>query len=272
MTTRRVDVNGVPIAVHEGERNGSPVLLLHGNSMSSRAFARQFEGPLGRSHTLYALDFPGHGDSGRPPDTVYSFRGFADIVLAVSEDLQLDSAVYVGWSLGGHILLEAAPSLPHAAGFCIFGAPPLSSVATMGEAFHPRPELSELWAAHLTDAQVAARAAVCVRPGTQPPPILREDIARSDPAFRPAFLKSLLDVDFADEVAIVARLPQPLAVLHGAHDQIIRLDYIQRLSMPTLWRGSVQVIDEAGHMPQWEAPSAFDRLLGAFVTDVTRGD
>jgi len=49
--------------------------------------------------------------------------------------------VIVGWSLGGHIALEAASALPDAAGFVIFGTPPVSGPADMPEAFLPNPAL-----------------------------------------------------------------------------------------------------------------------------------
>jgi pimeloyl-ACP methyl ester carboxylesterase len=37
--------------------------------------------------------------------------------------------------------------------------------------------------------------------------------------------------------------------------------------MPTLWRGCVQLVEGAGHSPQWESPGRFDALLSAFVHD-----
>jgi pimeloyl-ACP methyl ester carboxylesterase len=38
--------------------------------------------------------------------------------------------------------------------------------------------------------------------------------------------------------------------------------------MPTLWRGSVQVIDGVGHAPQEEAPDTFAELLDDFIGDL----
>jgi pimeloyl-ACP methyl ester carboxylesterase len=40
--------------------------------------------------------------------------------------------------------------------------------------------------------------------------------------------------------------------------------------MPTLWRGAVQSIPDAGHIPQWEQAETFNALLGAFVNDCER--
>lgn len=50
--------------------------------------------------------------------------------------------------------------------------------------------------------------------------------------------------------------------------QLVSLPYLQRLTVPTLWRGSVQVIPGAGHALHQEAPGAFAALLGHFVADL----
>lgn len=57
-------------------------------------------------------------------------------------------------------------------------------------------------------------------------------------------------------------------MLHGAQEQLINGGYFDTLTMPTLWRGNVQVIADAGHLPQWEQPERFDALLDAFVGEV----
>ena len=61
----------------------------------------------------------------------------------------------------------------------------------------------------------------------------------------------------------------PLAVLQGEQEQLVSLDYLRRVPMPTLWRGEVQVIAGSGHAPQWEQPAAFNSLLAAFIADCT---
>ncbi len=65
----------------------------------------------------------------------------------------------------------------------------------------------------------------------------------------------------------MANLTQPLAVLHGAQEQLINGDYFKTLTMPTLWRGAVQIIPGAGHIPQWETTEQFDALLDGFMAD-----
>ncbi len=73
-----------------------------------------------------------------------------------------------------------------------------------------------------------------------------------------------------NNVETVANMTVPLAVVHGAEDQLVNIDYIRSLKMPTLWRGEVQIIEGAGHAPHWERPESFNALLADFVADVTQ--
>ena len=56
-------------------------------------------------------------------------------------------------------------------------------------------------------------------------------------------------------------------MLHGDEEQLVNRRYFDSVAMPTLWRGAVQTIPDAGHMPQWEMPEAFNALIEAFVRD-----
>ena len=129
MKTLRIEAPNGAIAVHESAGEGPAVVLIHGNSSSSRVFSRQLDGPLGRRFRLVAVDLPGHGESDDAKDPrAYSLPGHARAVRAAVDALGLGEAHFVGWSLGGHVALEMAPDLPRARGFVIFGTPPIASV------------------------------------------------------------------------------------------------------------------------------------------------
>ena len=109
MKTQKIEAPNGAIAVHQSAGQGPPVVLIHGNSSSSRAFSRQLEG-LGSRVRLVAVDLPGHGESDDAKDpSAYSLPGHARAVRAVVEALDLHEARFVGWSLGGHVTLEMAP-------------------------------------------------------------------------------------------------------------------------------------------------------------------
>ena len=115
------------IAVYELVGRGPAVVIIHGNSSSSRAFSRQLEGPLGQRFRLIAVDLPGHGASCDAEDpNIYSLPGYARAIREVLDALGLRFPRFIGWSMGGAILLEMAPDLPEARGFLIFGTPPVA--------------------------------------------------------------------------------------------------------------------------------------------------
>jgi len=204
---------------------GRPIVLVHGNSCSSRSFELQLAGELARSFRVIAIDLPGHGDS--------------------------------------------APAA-RAAGFAIFGAPPVSSFAEFGGATFPRPEIQAAFLEHVPPDAARALVSVFLRPGAELPAVFLDDVARTDGRARACLAASAGRGELADERRIVAALTRPLAILHGVHEQVVRGDYFATIEMPTLWRGAVQPIANAGHAPHWETPAAFDALIGAFANDCFR--
>ena len=247
------------LAVHQSAGDGPPIVLVHGNSSSSRAFSRQLEGSLGRRRRVVAIDLLGHGQSENASDAAaYLLPGHALALIAIAGNFGLDQAVFVGWSLGGHILLEAAKDLPRARGFAIFGAPPVGFPPAMAAGFSP----------DVTHEQAEAYAHAFFAPGfADIPASFVEDVLKADGMARAQVYASIDPAVSRDEVKVAAELKQPLAILHGAKETLINGAYFDDLTLPTLWRGAVQTIPTAGHAPQWETPAEFDALIDAFASD-----
>lgn len=270
MQTQTVQVNGQTVAVTTTSGRGPAVLLIHGNSASSRSFMHQLDSPLGKRYRLVALDLPGHGQSAdaAKPQSVYTLPGYAHVVASVVNQLALERVVLVGWSLGGHITLEAEHLLPEAAGLLIFGTPPLAFPPAMAEAFLPHPAMGAAFQAELTDAEIEGYVRAFFKPGvTELPESFCMDARRTDGRARAGLAASIQPNGYRDEVEIVARLTKPLAVIQGEQEQLINLAYLQSVPMPTLWRKAVQVIPGSGHAPHWEQPEQFNSLLAAFIQE-----
>jgi pimeloyl-ACP methyl ester carboxylesterase len=265
-----ITVEAQQLAFGRSEGSGRAVVFVHGNSSSSRTWRQLLAGPFGQRYRCLALDLPGHGRSAPASDhAAYSLPGYAAALTGFCRALDAADAVIVGWSLGGHIAIEAAPHLPDAAGFLVYGTPPVATAAQMPEAFLPNPVLNVGFTAEISRDDAEAYASSFVAPGSAlNTDDAVTDILRTDGAARASLFASVGEGRFADEVAIVATLGRPLAVLHGEKEQLISLDYLTKLSIPSLWRGAVQIVPGTGHAPHLEAPEEFTRLLEQFIADV----
>lgn len=268
-----VTVDGRKIAYLESAGNGRAVVFVHGNSSSARTWLPVLSGDLGTRFRCVALNLPGHGESEPAGDQAdYSLPGYAAVLTGLAREIGVSDAVFVGWSLGGQIVLEAAPALPDASGFLLFGAPPVASPAQMAEAFLPNPAMGPLFSEHVSASEAELAAAAFTAPGS---PLgtgeFVADILATDGAARSGLGSSAGAGRFADEIAIVEALRQPLAIVQGAEEQLVSLDYLRELAFPALWRGEVQLISGVGHAPHQEAPRRFAALLAEFLDDLDAG-
>ncbi len=95
-----VKANGIDI-YYEQVGSGAPLILLHGNSESSKIFKEQIEF-FKDSYTVYALDSRGQGRSGRD-ERALSYELFASDVIAFMDALKIDKADIIGFSDGAII-------------------------------------------------------------------------------------------------------------------------------------------------------------------------
>jgi pimeloyl-ACP methyl ester carboxylesterase len=268
---KEIEINGQKIAYYESDSKGQPVLFIHGNSMSGLSFEKQFQSTLGDEFRIVALDLPGHGRStpALNPASGYTLPGYATAVSECIKKLEIDNAVLVGWSLGGHVILEASGQLPDSAGLMIFGAPPCGKPMA-ADAFVPNPLFHLPFKSDLSNEEVVAVTAGFFKPGCQIPRFFFDDMRRTDGRAREALGVSVGEGNYSDEVAVVANLDKPLAIVHGEHESVANLSYLKNLTIPTLWRSEIQIIPDAGHTPQWEQPEIFNNLLMEFIQDCKR--
>jgi len=266
-TTRRVTSGDDEVVIREAGSDGRPLLFIHGNSMSGDAFRDQLRGGLRDHYRLVAVDLPGHGDSppASDPSSTYSFGGYRRVIAALLEQLGFTDAILVGHSMGGHVALESQDLASVAKGF-VFDAPPVESVASFAAAFSMPAGSEVLFAEEMTPAQASDLATVLVGP------VRHEEVTAwllgTDGRARSSLWASLQAGEFPNEVAVVNGAGKPLAIVHGENDALINRAYIEGLELPALWRGAVQVVANAGHSPQMEAPEALSALIGEFAASV----
>lgn len=103
------DVGGAHI-FYQVAGHGTPLLLIHGYPLSGDLFRGQLAG-LSSKFQVITLDLPGFGKS-TAPDASGSMAGYAQYVLALMNQLNIESAIIGGHSMGGQITLELYREAP----------------------------------------------------------------------------------------------------------------------------------------------------------------
>jgi pimeloyl-ACP methyl ester carboxylesterase len=121
-----------------GDKASPPLLLMHGITVSHETWD-WFIPKLAQRYRVLALDFRGHGKSGRAPGD-YQPQAFVTDAIAVLEELAEGPAILLGHSLGGMTGAALSQQRPDLVKVAILEDPPLSSMDA-GSAIHANPML-----------------------------------------------------------------------------------------------------------------------------------
>lgn len=253
------------LAVEEsGKDSGLPLLMIHGNSFSWEVFYHQLQSPLAENYRLIAIDLPGHGQSDNAPDPIhtYTLPGLADAVIELLEKIGVSETVILGWSLGGHIAIEMLSRFSGIRGLMITGTPAVRRNG-MGEGFRGSPRTK------MASQEIASEAEiedfVMGIFGESVKPFLLDTVKRADGRFRKRLFEAAREGAGADQRQTVESSTVPLAVVNGAEDSVINLDYIDTVAYANLWEGQCYRLPGAGHAPFWQAPDKFNPILERFL-------
>jgi len=248
-----VTVNGRRISYLRRGETGNPVLLIHGFGGDKNNWLFNHEA-LAATHTVYALDLPGHGDSDKNIDDP-TFSGFAKVLLGFADALKLKEFHLVGHSFGGGISLSTALESPER----IKSVTVLSSVG-LGEeidaeylrgfaAANSRKELKDLVRRLFANEELVTRRLV--------DDLLRFKRLDGVRSALEAILSVLLEGDRQRIVLShdIERLSMPIRTIWGEKDRIIPASHATAMGK------GVHILPNAGHSVQMEAANEVNRLL-----------
>ena len=248
----------------DGGAGGTPVVFLHGNSSSSEIFEHQRRASLAKGRRLIAVDFPGHGASGDAHDPLrtYTRSGLADVIAELFDIMRIGEAIVVGWSLGGHVGIDLLSRFAGLKGLMITGTPPVRP-GEMAEGFQASAQLGFAGRPELSDEDVTTFARAMI--GDPVPEFIPAAIRRTDKRFRDFLFKAARAGAGGDQRDAVETSQVPIAVVNGAADPLVKLDYLDSIAYGNLWDGRCHRLPRAGHAPFWQQPAAFNTILGRFL-------
>lgn len=257
-----------------GSGDGPTVIFIHGHLTNRHFFLDQMRSPLLAKYRLISLDLPGYGESSPPidPEKTYSFPGFAEAVSEVIHTLKLKNFVVVGWSLGGHVALELTSRLTELRGLLITGTPPIEvSAHGLSRGFRVvNPKILACFGkGDLSREEAELMATLSGYDGSKEKQFIVDAIFQSDEGAKTIYPQSIVKGVGQNELEIVKKWPQPIAVIAGQEDAGINNDYIiNEVSFRNLWRERVYVIPGAGHAVHMEKPHEFNTILSEFLQEV----
>lgn len=271
-TEKFVNANGVGIRYHEAGL-GEPLLLLHGGGPGASGwsnYSRNVEF-LAKRFRVLVPDLPGFGRSEKclPPDKLFTY--LAGVMNDFLEALGIESAHFVGNSLGGGTVLKLALDRPERVRKAVLmgsggGTPLFSTMPTEGVKHlvgyyeGSGPSLEKLRSfidvmlydgSAVTDELLQQRYQASLDP----------EVVRNPPIRKRNGRMPLEDL-WREELT---RLEHELLLVWGREDRVVPLDCAFVL-LKQLKRGQLHVFPQCGHWVQWERAAEFNSLIAGFFT------
>ncbi|WP_157666711.1 alpha/beta fold hydrolase [Bordetella genomosp. 13] len=254
--------DGVPLAVYEtGNRQGRPIVFIHGYTQSHESWSKQFaDAGLRRDFHLIAFDLRGHGKSGKPmtAEAYRDPRRWAGDVRAVIEATCRQRPCLVGWSYAGRVMNDYLGAYGDAglAAINYVDATSTANPAMLGRsAALMRPLASE-------DPKAAAEAVepflrACFE--KQPPEAELREMIRFNKETPPA-VRRFMGGRPADYDDVLRKVRVPVLITHGRLDQISAVA-MSEYTASLIPHARLSIYEGVGHSPFYEDPARFNAEL-----------
>jgi non-heme chloroperoxidase len=265
---QQIRVGDVSFSVEDAGA-GTPVVFVHGWSMSGRFFQRQLDQLTG-THRVIVPDLRGHGRSEKTTRG-HTVPQYAADLQAILTRLSVQRPVLAGWSMGAMVAYEylraAAPG--SAAGLVIVDQPP-SDFAWQGYEFG----VFTLDALREMNEQLQLDQAALVSEFTElmlhepdEPTLawMRAEILRVPPVIASTIL---LDQTLRDYRDFLPQIGVPTLVLFGEDDKLTS-PKAGRYIADRIPGARLQTFAGSSHCPFWEESEAFNAAVAAFAAEVS---
>lgn len=228
-----------------------PIVLIHGSPGEANDFSR-IAPMLENSHRLIIPDLPGFGASTRDiPD--YSFRTHAKYLVELLDQLKIERAHFLGFSMGGGVVLSLYDFAPER----VASATMLASIGVQ--------EMELLGDYHLNHAVHGLQLGFFW--------LLREGLPLSPIShvrdFSVSYSRNFYDSDQRPLRALLSRFDEPMLIIHGQHDFLVPVEAAREHHR--LAPQSELVVSDFDHFMVFNRPDFLAPLLDDFTARVESG-
>ncbi len=262
-----------------GPADAPPVVMLHGLGATNASLLPCLA-DLARDHRVLAPDLPGFGQSAAPAAS-YTPAWYAAWVEALQHELGARRAVLLGNSLGGRIALEAGLTHPRSVRGLVLltPSPAFRRLRRLVPAARLlRPELARLPLPLNHRLVVEAVRGMFSDPGRLPQPwydaaadeCVRVFRSRSHRVAFFAVARQIFVEDAYGRHGFWDRLPglQPPALfVWGDRDRLVPSSFARHVADALPEAGSI-VMEDSGHVPQFEHPAETMALVRGFLAEL----
>lgn len=248
-----------PRYVEDGQ--GYPIVLLHPIAMRLE-FWEPVAVRLARTNRVICVDLHGHGGNARAPEP-YSIEDLAGEVITLVDRLKLESAVFVGCSLGGMVCQAIALKAPRIVSGLVLANTTHAMTEKSTAVMLQRAEASDKNLAGTVDADIERWFSPAFR-ATRPETVdtVRRWTLANDSRVVANGWRAIAGLDYEHAVA---EIDCPVVVTTGSLDPASPPD--AGLAMSRLFpRARFKEIPEAGHFSPLECPDAFAAIVRDAVT------
>jgi 2-hydroxy-6-oxonona-2,4-dienedioate hydrolase len=262
-----VDAGGIRTRVLEAG-SGPALVMIHGTGGHLEAYARNVRA-LSAHYRVVLYDMVGHGYSDKP-DRPYTIDVLSDHLVAVLDALGIEQAHLSGESIGGWVAAWTAAHRPDRVGRLVLNTPGNitnkpevmaavrdSSLRAVREASPATVRARVEWLFHdttmVTDELVALRLAIYTQPDFLT--AMTNIVAVQNWEYREPYVWS---------PEWCGRIGAPTLLLWTDHDPTGTVEEAELLR-EWIPDARVEVIEGAGHWPQWEKPDEFHQAHLRFI-------
>lgn len=252
---------------------GAPVILIHGMAASLHDWKSMLPALDQAGFHGYALDLPGHGDSGKPEDSrYYHTQAVYQQMEAWIAELKLNQPAYlVGHSLGGYLGLEFARRNPQLVRGMVLISPLYSpnQLTPLMRRLNWKPDWSERIWSMIPEWLVNISMQLDPTHTTRLPDEARHQIAADFKRSAPQIVHTIDGImDLTPQLADIAA---PCLVIWGARDITLNPVYYPRL-VAGLPNAQGFDLPGCGHQPHIEQTQTVNFLVAKFFDRLVKSE